>query len=272
MLDIANIKHLNSGECADIYQVDEQTVLKLSKPGWDREMLYQEYVNGKAIANCGILAPQVYDFVEVDQRYGYTMEKLNDVTLLDLIWKHPLKVISYAKKMAEIHVKIHQAIPPNELPSLADKYKKFIGEKSSIDDKVKSQILQEIDTLCCGTNCICHGDFHPINVLVDANRYFVIDWVLATKGQPEADVAGTYLITKVYSSNKKEKNIFKRWINSIGGKLIANAYLRKYISLTGVDKKTIAKWIPIRAATYLDVGLSPEIEKIFRKILSKHYN
>jgi len=33
MLVISEMKHLNEGECADIYEVDARTVLKLGKPG-----------------------------------------------------------------------------------------------------------------------------------------------------------------------------------------------------------------------------------------------
>ena len=76
LLNISEMKHLNNGECADIYEVDSHTVLKLGKPGWSKDMLYQEYLNGKLVGDIGIPAPKVYDFVEIDGRYGYTMDKL----------------------------------------------------------------------------------------------------------------------------------------------------------------------------------------------------
>lgn len=272
MLTISEMKHLNSGECADIYEIDAHTVLKLGKPGWSRDMLYQEYLNGKLISDSGIPAPRVYDFVEIDSRFGYTMDKLNDVTFLDLIHKYPWKISAYAKKMADIHAQIHSAKAPKELLVLADKYREFIGSKTSIPDDIRQLLLQELEQLSAeGACCICHGDFHPINVLVEKDRYSVIDWVLATQGNPAADVAGTYLITSVYSSNVGGKNIFMRSVSALGGILFAKIYLKEYIAITNMNKQTILRWIPIRAATYIDVGLPAHLEQVFQRIIKKHY-
>ena len=144
------MKHLNSGECADIYEIDSATVLKLGKQGWSKDMLYQEYLNGKSVNHCGIPAPKVYDFIEVEGRFGYTMDKLPDVTFLDLMWKRPWKFISYAKRMAKIHAQIHSIDPPEELPSLAEKYREFICQKQNISDKenfVSSYILNDSTNL-----------------------------------------------------------------------------------------------------------------------------
>ena len=266
------MKHLNSGECADIYEVDARTVLKLGKLGWSKDLLYQEYLNGKRIGDSSIPAPKVYDFIEMEGRYGYTMDKLNDETFLDLMWKYPWKVITYAKKMAAIHAQIHSVKAPKELPMLVDKYREFICSKNHIPDDQRQLLIQELEQLSADSgHCICHGDFHPINILVEGNRYFVIDWVLAARGDPGADVAGTYLITRTYSSNIGGKNFFKNFVSALGGKLIAKIYLEEYISITGMDKQNILRWIPIRAATYIDVGLPAHLERIFQRIIEKRY-
>lgn len=269
---VSKLKHLNEGECADIYEVDSDKILKLGKLGWSKELLYQEYLNAKMIGSSNIPAPAVYDFVEIDGRFGYTMDRLNDLTFLDLMWKYPWKVLSYAKKMAAIHAQIHEAEVPSELVPMEDKYSDFIQLKPSISADQCRMITDDIIRLCREEKrIICHGDFHPINILVDNNKCFVIDWVLATRGCAEADVAGTYLITSTYSSHTKEKNPFKSIISSIGGKLIAKAYLSEYISITKTNKQKIKQWIPIRAATYVDVGLSEALNESFLKIVNKHY-
>lgn len=267
------MKHLSSGECADIYEIDSNTVLKLSKIGWDKQTLYQEFLNGKLINESGIPAPKVYEFIENEGRYGYTMERLQNLTFLDLMWKHPLKVRKYAKEMAIIHSKIHNTKAPNGLLSLVDKYKEFINEKQGIDQNIKTLIFKDIESLYEKSNhCICHGDFHPINILVSNDKFFVIDWILSTIGPAEADVAGTYLITKLYSSSNKKGNLIKRFISAIGGEIIAKTYLKEYISLTGIDKSKIMQWIPIRAATYIDVGLPTHLENKLKKIIENKYH
>lgn len=270
MRPVSELKHLNEGECADIYEIDAHTVLKLGKPGWSKEQLYQEYRNGKRIAASNIPAPKVYEFVEADGRYGYTMARLHDVTLLDLLWKHPGKFIAYAKKLAAIHAQIHRADAPEELPLLTETYSEFIALKESISDEKKQAICRDIERFSAGSACcICHGDFHPINILMDGDEYSVIDWVLATRGNPESDVAGTYLITRVYSLHIGGKNLFRHMVSMLGGSLLAKIYLREYIAITHMDRQKILRWIPVRAATYLDVGLPERLERIFRRIMEK---
>ena len=110
-----------------------------------------------------------------------------------------------------------------------------------------------------------------MNVLADNSRYSVIDWVLAARGNAAADVAGTYLITREYSRHIEGGNFFKRFISAVGGAICARVYLKKYISITKMDKKTIFKWIPVKAATYVDVGLPIHLERIFQRIIEKQY-
>ncbi len=273
MLNISEMTHLNNGECADIYEVDANTVLKLGKPGWSREMLYQEYLNGKLMGDIGIPAPRVYDFFEIDGRYGYTMDKLNDVTLVDLMWKYPWRLTTYAKKLAAIHAQMHSIEAPEKLPVLADLYSDFISSKKSISDEKKQLLLRDIKQLSVGDkNQICHGDYHPMNVLTEKENYAVIDCVLASRGNAEADVAGTYLITRVYSQYNEGKNFFSRFLSALGGILCAEIYLKEYLSITHMDKHKILPWIPIKAATYIDVGLSAHLEQVFRRVIEKRYN
>lgn len=271
-LTISDLKHMNEGECADIYEIDEKTVLKLGKSSWSKEQMYREYLNGRLISESSIASPRVYDFKEIDNRFGYTMERLNDLTMLNLMWKKPWRIFAYAKKMARLHAEIHSKKAPSELPTLPDEYTGFIRPKDGISDEIKQMIEHEILEFSSeNSEAICHGDFHPINILIDDEKYSVIDWVLASRGPAEADVAGTYLITSIYSSHIKGKNLFESIAASIGGKLIAQAYLKEYIAITRMDKKKILKWIPIRAATYVDVGLSDKLNRKFIRIVDKHY-
>ena len=45
-----------------------------------------------------------------------------------------------------------------------------------------------------GPAVVCHGDFHPLNVMVDGTRASVIDWTDAGLGPREADVSRTFLL------------------------------------------------------------------------------
>jgi Phosphotransferase enzyme family len=46
---------------------------------------------------------------------------------------------------------------------------------------------------------LCHGDFHPLNVLGEASQPFVIDWPDACRGDPTGDVCRSYLLLKFHA-------------------------------------------------------------------------
>ena len=48
-----------------------------------------------------------------------------------------------------------------------------------------------------GPAVVCHGDFHPLNVIVDGEAATVIDWTDAGLGDPMGDVARTALLLRV---------------------------------------------------------------------------
>ena len=47
---------------------------------------------------------------------------------------------------------------------------------------------------------LCHGDFHPLNILGDTLDPVVIDWLDARRGDPVADVCRSYLLLKLHAA------------------------------------------------------------------------
>ena len=88
-----------------------------------------------------------------------------------------------------------------------------------------------------GSLNLCHGDLHPLNVLYDGNKFWIIDWVDATAGNPLADACRTYLIFKQF--NQRSSGI----------------YLRLFCKETGSKSDDVLAWLPIVAASRLHENL-----------------
>ncbi|MFD1910018.1 phosphotransferase family protein [Paenibacillus rhizoplanae] len=43
---------------------------------------------------------------------------------------------------------------------------------------------------------LCHGDFHPDNILMD-DKLWVIDWMTGVRGNPAADVARSVIMFSI---------------------------------------------------------------------------
>ena len=84
-----------------------------------------------------------------------------------------------------------------------------------------------------GPPVVCHGDFHPLNVMVDGERASVIDWTDAGLGPREADVARTALIfhiAAVAANSAVERAVLK-----VAGPRLSRRYLRTYEAGSRLD-------------------------------------
>jgi len=115
--------------------------------------------------------------------------------------------------------------------------------------------LRVLDGLPTGDR-LCHGDFHPGNVLVAADRVGVIDWANAARGVPDADHARTLLLLR-WADPLPGTPLITRGLMAAGRPVFAHQYARTYggsrCRLPQVDS-----WLTVHAAAPLAEGIEVE--------------
>ena len=98
---------------------------------------------------------------------------------------------------------------------------------------------------------LCHGDYHPYNVILSPRGPIVIDWPNCHIGDPLEDVARTMLIVEgaVISQPTLAAEVDR----------FRDAYLERYFELQPGDPSNLTAWRPIVAAVRLTDGI-PELE------------
>jgi aminoglycoside phosphotransferase (APT) family kinase protein len=114
-----------------------------------------------------------------------------------------------------------------------------------------------IDALPDGDR-LCHGDFHPANVLLTASGPVVIDWVDATRGHPLADVARTLVILRL---GRPQIRVPRLVIAAVRYALVG-VYQRRYASRSPVDWAEVRRWLAVVAAARLCEGVPGERERL----------
>jgi aminoglycoside phosphotransferase (APT) family kinase protein len=122
-------------------------------------------------------------------------------TLLERGLRRPLAIPRMLRSMGEAHASLHHlAIDGWPLPYDAPLVDRRIADWRARLDLAESAPLrralgwleQHADRVRSEAPAICHGDFHPLNLLVrDDGGLFVIDWTDATLGDRHSDVART---------------------------------------------------------------------------------
>lgn len=124
--------------------------------------------------------------------------------------------------------------------------------------------LQVLDGLADGDR-LCHGDFHPANVIVDADGPVIIDWTNVSRGNPDADLARSLVILRL-GAVPPGTPVVLRILTLLGRSLLGSSYLRSYRKARSIDAATLQRWEFVRAAERLVEGIPEEREGLLRFI------
>ena len=98
---------------------------------------------------------------------------------------------------------------------------------------------------------ICHGDFHPLNILMKGGAVTgVVDWAMTTVADPAFDVGNTRLLLEMAPL---EFPLAVEWIASVARPLLARRYYDAYRRHRGVDPNAVRYYEAMRCPTELVV-------------------
>lgn len=239
------------GRTADIFAWDEGHILKLFHNWFSLEDIEYEFKIAKAVHASGVKSPAVKEIVQAQGRNGLIYERIDGESMFTLLKRAPWKVFQFGKLLAQYHYQMHTCDFNAEVPNQKDKLQNRIKQSTVLPASLKPKLLSALEPLPAGSK-VCHGDFHPDNILVSKNGAMVIDWIDASKGNPLADVARTSVLALGAASTfNAGMNLFI--------KLFHAAYLKEYFRLNGSGKEEYQQWIPIVAGARLSENI-PELE------------
>lgn len=182
-----NLLKIGEGNTAEIFQLDNNQVLKLFKPGYSKESMLHEYRNHRVVSGLLEGVPKLYEIVEENGCFGYIMEQIKGSNLAELLLnEHTFDVAM------EQFVSLHKTWNKEATEEVIS-YKEWM--KTTLESKENaSGLLDKIGYLPEG-NILCHGDFHPYNILVtEENKLVVIDFANVCRAPKEYDIARTYFL------------------------------------------------------------------------------
>ena len=181
---------MGKGFTSDVYSWGEGRVLKLFHDWVPRFRAEREYRITRAVHAAGLPTPAVHDVLDVEGRRGIVFDRVEGVSMLTCVQAKPWTMFAAVRQLAELHAQIHRCAAPAELSSQRDRIANGIEAARELSTAEKDDARSRLKALPDGTS-VCHGDFHPENVLFTARGAVVIDWDSATRGDPLGVVACT---------------------------------------------------------------------------------
>jgi aminoglycoside phosphotransferase (APT) family kinase protein len=239
---------------------EDGSILRLLRePGADQRNQAQAAAI-EAARSRGVRVPAVRGATTVMGRPGLIMERIDGPDLLTLIGRRPWATFRVARICGEVHAQLHEVRAPSVIPSAKESLKQWIAGSGQLPPHLAEFALETLDDLPDGDR-LCHGDFHPGNILMAGDEPVLIDWTNARRGDPMADVARTRMMLRLGEA-PPGTSFALRAMALVGRNLLVALYLRSYRKVRPLDMRAVKRWeIPITAAR-LSEGIEEEVPRL----------
>lgn len=216
-------------------------VLKLYRRPERKPAAFHEAAVLALVESLGLPAPRVAGVEQVDDRWGVAMTRADGPAFADAMLSEPGSVARYLAAMAALHADVHRH-PGGRLGSMKARLAANIEQGPGLGDQQRRRLLDGLATLPDGDR-LCHGDFHPWNILGAIGDETVVDWLDACRGEPAADVCRSFVLMHTFPD-------------------LASAYVDAYARNTGVTRDAVMTWLPFVAAGRLAEGVADEADAL----------
>jgi streptomycin 6-kinase len=233
---------LGSGKEAEVYEYGE-LVLKLYRPKASKGAAFREASNLAVLEPLALQAPRVHSVGKYDGRWGLLMDRGPACCFADAM-NSPAQTSLHLDEMVRLHRGIHDRAGVG-LPSLKARLAANIRRAERLDVAFRDRLLIAFEAMPDGDR-VCHGDFHPRNVLGSPGGAMIVDWLDACSGNSAADVCRTYVLMHHVSP------------------IMAAAYVETYVRAGGLTPDDVLGWLPFVAAARLAEGVANEEDELMR--------
>jgi aminoglycoside phosphotransferase (APT) family kinase protein len=237
---------IGRGRTAEVFAWGEGQALKLFFADHGPGGVRREAHAGDVLSRLAVPAPRYHGSIQIGDRTGLVFDRVLGYSLLSLLARQPWRVLSVGKRLADVHFAIH-ASRVSELLSQLEFARQRIERAPDVREDVRRVALERLAQLPDGDR-LCHGDFHPDNVVITATGPMVIDWENAGRGNPAGDVARTLLLLGDAELPPGTSLVMKLLTQGMRQVLVA-AYWRRYAERSGMHRADVDAWrMPLVAA------------------------
>ena len=239
---------LAAGNVAEVFEYGSR-VVKLYRLAAAKPAAFREAAIHAAMGAMGLPVPAVWGVQLIDNRWGIVFDRLSKASFAEQMLTNPEAAPGYLDAMARLQLRIHGCVT-NQLASLKPRLAANIVATELVDRSHKQRLLAGLARMPDGDR-VCHGDFHPSNILGEPAAPVVIDWPDASRGDPAADLCRSYLLLLLHAE------------------ALAMPYLDTYCRISGMASRDAVDWLPYVAAAKLAEQV-PKEQRGLINILADH--
>ncbi|MHA7966920.1 phosphotransferase family protein [Paenibacillus sp. CAU 1782] len=259
------------GGCSEVHAWGSgDQIVKIAKPNTGFDAMEKEFANNKLAWENGLPVTRPFQLLKVEDRPAIVFERIYGETVMERFLKELSKGLPFsdspiieedvrltARALADIHRKPHDGSLPSQRESM--KYA-ILGAGYLTKDETE-KITDFLDELPV-KNAICHGDPNPKNIMVrEDGTYAVLDWMNASAGNPEADLAEYIIMVRYAILPPTLPPSALDHFDTLREPMI-HAFLDEYRKETGITREEAELWVLPSLARKLCADGITEAEKV----------
>jgi aminoglycoside phosphotransferase (APT) family kinase protein len=261
------LRLIGQGAEAEVFERQDGRVLKLLRSRGPAERVVHEVAALEAARSAGVQVPQAYEQVVVDGRPGIVMERLQGTDLFSAMGRKPWLVFRAGRLTGEIHARINAARGPASLPKVKDVAQETIADLGRREPAVQLEWVARILARLPDGEALCHGDFHPGQLMLSDGECVAFDWPGAKRGDPLFDYARTRVLLSI-GEPPPGTSLLLRFLAKVGRWLLLSSYARSYErhAAAPVDRARVREWEIVNVAVRLFENIPGERPRLLRRL------
>ncbi len=260
------LRLIGQGREAEVFEWPDGRALKLLRARGPSTGLAFEIAALEAARSAGVSVPQVYEEVVIDGRTGIVMDRLEGSDLLTIIGQRPWLVFRSGRVTGEMHARINAARAPASLPAVRDVVKRGLARLALSEPTLAEWVGRVFAHLPDG-DALCHGDFHPGQLMFTGGRYAAFDWSGAKRGDPLFDYARTRVLLSI-GEPPPGTQLTLRLLAKIGRRVLLSSYARSYErhAPERVDEARVRQWEIVNLAVRVLDDIPGERPRLLQRL------
>ena len=236
---------LGSGKGAEIFEFGD-LVAKLYRSPASKESAFREAAALAFAQSLGLPVPSVRAVEKIVNRWGVIMDRVEGPAFAEAHQHDPERSPAFLAEMVRLHLRVHSH-SGGRLGSMKARLRANIQATTNLGAARQRLLIDGLAILPDGDR-LCHGDFHPWNIMGPLGRELLVDWLDACCGEPAADVCRSVILMSPHLPD------------------FASAYVDQYAAASGESRESIFRWLPFVAAARLAEDVPDEVDGLLAMI------
>jgi aminoglycoside phosphotransferase (APT) family kinase protein len=261
------LRLIGEGAEAQILELQDGRVLKLLRARGRVERVAYEVAALDAARSAGLQVPEAFEQVTVNGRPGIVMKRLRGTDLLSVLGRKPWLVFRTGRPTGELHARINAARGPASLLRVKDVAQEILASLARREPAVQLEWIRRVLERLPDGEALCHGDFHPGQLMLSDGECVAFDWAGAKRGDPLFDYARTRVLLTI-GEPPPGTSLLLRFLAKVGRRLLISSYARSYErnAAEPVDHARVRQWTVVNLAVRLFENIPGERPRLLRRL------